>query len=207
MSKYSIDSTTLTSVADAIRTKKGTSDTIQVSDFATEITNLPSGGGDDSTITALPYGLVLTSVVGQTKVCSPSYQSYGSIIIPNSVWTKFSSISFNYSFYTYLRAIYDCYPCQMEIFIAWVNYEESKAWEATYQGFSEYSSKGIISTLITDCEGSVSSTYNIDCTSLTPYSDTRKDLAIIVRLRKKPDTDNPSHLFYVKIGNFEGVKA
>ena len=35
----------LTDVADAIRTKKGTSETIQASDFDTEIENLPSGGG------------------------------------------------------------------------------------------------------------------------------------------------------------------
>ena len=34
----------LTDVADAIREKKGTSDTIQASEFDTEITNLPSGG-------------------------------------------------------------------------------------------------------------------------------------------------------------------
>lgn len=37
----------LTDVADAIRTKKGSSDTIQASSFDTEITNLPSGGGAD----------------------------------------------------------------------------------------------------------------------------------------------------------------
>lgn len=35
----------LTDVADAIRTKKGSSDTILASDFDTEIENLPSGGG------------------------------------------------------------------------------------------------------------------------------------------------------------------
>lgn len=35
----------LTDVADAIREKKGSSDTIQASDFDTEIANLPSGGG------------------------------------------------------------------------------------------------------------------------------------------------------------------
>ena len=35
----------LTDVADAIREKKGTSETIQASDFDTEIENLPSGGG------------------------------------------------------------------------------------------------------------------------------------------------------------------
>lgn len=35
----------LTSIADAIRTKKGTSDAINAQDFDTEIANLPSGGG------------------------------------------------------------------------------------------------------------------------------------------------------------------
>ena len=35
----------LSDVADAIRTKKGTSETILASDFDTEIENLPSGGG------------------------------------------------------------------------------------------------------------------------------------------------------------------
>ena len=38
----------LTDVADAIRTKKGTTDTIKASEFDTEITNLPSGGGSSS---------------------------------------------------------------------------------------------------------------------------------------------------------------
>ena len=37
----------LTDVADAIREKKGTQETIQASDFDTEIENLPSGGGLD----------------------------------------------------------------------------------------------------------------------------------------------------------------
>ena len=37
----------LTDVADAIRTKKGTSETILASDFDTEIENLPSGGGSN----------------------------------------------------------------------------------------------------------------------------------------------------------------
>ena len=46
MSKYVIDSSTLTSIADAVRTKGGTTDPIVVSDIPTAITNLPSGGGD-----------------------------------------------------------------------------------------------------------------------------------------------------------------
>lgn len=36
-----------TNIADAIRTKKGTSDKILATDFATEIENLPSGGGGE----------------------------------------------------------------------------------------------------------------------------------------------------------------
>ena len=47
MSKYVIDSSTLTSIADAVRTKGGTTDPIVVSDIPTAIANLPSGGGGD----------------------------------------------------------------------------------------------------------------------------------------------------------------
>ena len=47
MSKYVIDSSTVTSIADAVRTKGGTTDLIEVSDIPTAITNLPSGGGGD----------------------------------------------------------------------------------------------------------------------------------------------------------------
>ena len=47
MSKYVIDSSTLTSIADAVRTKGGTTDPIVVSDIPTAITNLPSGGGGE----------------------------------------------------------------------------------------------------------------------------------------------------------------
>lgn len=46
MSKYAINDTTLTAIADSIRAKGGTSDPIQVSNFASAIANLPSGGGD-----------------------------------------------------------------------------------------------------------------------------------------------------------------
>lgn len=47
----------LTDVADAIRAKKGTSETIQASDFDTEIENLPSGGGKYT-----PYYLSFSSL-------------------------------------------------------------------------------------------------------------------------------------------------
>lgn len=45
MSKYAINDTTLTAIADSIRAKGGTSDPIQVSNFASAIANLPTGGG------------------------------------------------------------------------------------------------------------------------------------------------------------------
>ena len=43
---YLIKSETLEDIADAIREKTGSQDTIAVSDFASEIENIPSGGGD-----------------------------------------------------------------------------------------------------------------------------------------------------------------
>lgn len=45
MSKYSIEDTTLTSIANAIRTKDGSSGNIQVSNFAERIAAIPTGGG------------------------------------------------------------------------------------------------------------------------------------------------------------------
>lgn len=72
----------LTDVADAIREKKGTTDKIPVSNFDTEIANLPSGGGS----TTVEKGLVINSfdengyatdvsIVGMTEI--PRYYLYG----------------------------------------------------------------------------------------------------------------------------------
>ncbi len=44
MSKYVIEDTTLTSIADAVREKSGTSELIKVSDIPTAIAGIPSGG-------------------------------------------------------------------------------------------------------------------------------------------------------------------
>ena len=43
MATWLIQSQTLVDIADAIRAKTGSSATIQVSDLATEITNIPTG--------------------------------------------------------------------------------------------------------------------------------------------------------------------
>ena len=45
MSKYVIEDTTLISIADAVRDKAGTTDTILVSELPTAIANIPTGGG------------------------------------------------------------------------------------------------------------------------------------------------------------------
>lgn len=58
----------LTDVADAIREKKGTQETIQASDFDTEIENLPSGGGQDI-------------IIDLTKLASETYPYFDYAIV------------------------------------------------------------------------------------------------------------------------------
>lgn len=82
----------LTDVADAIRTKKGSSDTIQASDFDTEIENLPSGGGADlSDYFGPTIGFGSSSSGGFTKMIKN---------IPDT--TTVEGTSLNYGFYKYL---------------------------------------------------------------------------------------------------------
>lgn len=57
----------LTDVADAIREKKGSSDTILASDFDTEIENLPSGGGADLS----EYFFTENTITGKTSEYTP----------------------------------------------------------------------------------------------------------------------------------------
>lgn len=54
MSKYVINDTTLSAIGNAIKTKKGDSTPILVSNFATEIANLPSGGSSSQVVTRIP---------------------------------------------------------------------------------------------------------------------------------------------------------
>lgn len=51
MSKWLINQSTLTDIADAIRTKKGTSETIAVSEMADEIASISGGGGEELPVT------------------------------------------------------------------------------------------------------------------------------------------------------------
>jgi len=48
MSEYRIQDTTLTGIADAIRSKTGSAATIMVSEMADEIESIPTGGGGSS---------------------------------------------------------------------------------------------------------------------------------------------------------------
>jgi hypothetical protein len=80
----------LTDVADAIREKKGTSETITASDFDTEIENLPSGGDlSDYFLNTIEYS-------------SASRPGYSTLIkqLPDTPIT-ITSTSLNYMFYNY----------------------------------------------------------------------------------------------------------
>ena len=55
MSKYVIDSSTLTSIADAVRAKTGSTATIKVSDIPTEISKISGGGGTEIPSELLNY--------------------------------------------------------------------------------------------------------------------------------------------------------
>ena len=55
MSKYVIDSSTLTSIADAVRAKTGKTATIKVSDIPTEISKISGGGGTEIPSELLNY--------------------------------------------------------------------------------------------------------------------------------------------------------
>lgn len=73
MSKYIIDSSTLTSIADAVRTKGGTTDPIVVSDIPTAITNIPSGGN--------PVITELTVTQNGTYTASDGVDGYSPITV------------------------------------------------------------------------------------------------------------------------------
>ena len=64
----------LTDVAEAIRTKKGTSETIQASQFDTEIANLPSGGGLDWS--AIGYDSTPQSIVDGYNYAKEIYDNW-----------------------------------------------------------------------------------------------------------------------------------
>ena len=63
MAEYIVQDTTLTAIADAVRAKKGTTEPIALTDFATEIESIQSGGGSSSN----KLGLVVNDANGGTS--------------------------------------------------------------------------------------------------------------------------------------------
>lgn len=80
MSKYAINDTTLTAIADSIRAKGGTSDPIQVSNFASAIANLPSGSSGDFDLSNIKY-YVYDSSERESSYIMPSDFSENSTIL------------------------------------------------------------------------------------------------------------------------------
>jgi len=101
MSNYLIQDSTLTDIADAIRGKTGSQATIDVADFATEITNIPSGGSTEEPIkwvytasgsadtynyTPGESGLYLAVAVRQQNAgCSISLPDGGTVVLESAL--------------------------------------------------------------------------------------------------------------------------
>lgn len=70
MSKYVIEDTTLTAIGDAIRSKDGTTEPILVSDFASKIAAITTGGGSGSSEPSL--GIKVTTLYENKSVSTGS---------------------------------------------------------------------------------------------------------------------------------------
>ena len=124
MSKYSINDTTLTAIADSIRSKAGTSDPILVSGFADAIAAIPTGGSsfnidwdNDTIVTALnateqltlPEGYTIKDIklailpsAGRGNTFGSSTRwifVYPEIMTPKIVEYSESSAAYNYALY------------------------------------------------------------------------------------------------------------
>lgn len=97
MGTHLFNDTDLTAIANAIRTKKGSSDTMTVSDMPTEIASIPSGGGTDYMAERV-QGTLSSYTIPNTVTQISAYAFYGmpitSITIPSSV-TNIGASAFN----------------------------------------------------------------------------------------------------------------
>lgn len=88
MSEYRIQDTTLTGIADAIRSKTGSAATILVSEMANEIESIPTGGGGGG-------GDEERNKTTQSDLGFIDLQNDSRVTLPNGlVWTKSSTYKF-----------------------------------------------------------------------------------------------------------------
>lgn len=88
MSKYLVDSTEMTAIADAIRLKDGTQTTMTVTEMPTRIQNIPSGGGTDymaQRVQGTLSSYIIPNTCTRIHMYAFAYQPITSITIPNSV--------------------------------------------------------------------------------------------------------------------------
>lgn len=96
MAEYLIQDTTLTAIADAIRSKTGTTEPMPVTDMANQITSITTGGGGDYTVTFMNYNgtaVLYEKQVMEHDTCAEPV-SLGLIDTP----TKESTAQFTYTF-------------------------------------------------------------------------------------------------------------
>lgn len=76
MAEYLVQDTTLTAIADAVRAKKGTTEPIALTDFATEIESIQSGGSASNKLALVvgkqsannPYDIIASDLEGVTEI-------------------------------------------------------------------------------------------------------------------------------------------
>lgn len=203
MSKYSIDSTTLSAIGNAIKTKKGNNSSILVSNFASEIANLPAEKED-----FLAPFLCQCQYSGHL---SPSdYRAFCYIPIPKSIIQKYATISFTYSLYSSSsQPLYDIDRTALTVFLTYANERYNWKTRPSYNSFS-YSNSEKIGDIVTDFTGGVSSTYTLNCASLLNNWPENESHILIVGEVKNTETSNHSTfncVATVGIGEFEGSES
>jgi hypothetical protein len=99
MSQHLFNDTDITAIANAIRTKKGTQNTMTVSQMPSEIASIPSGGGTDymeQRVQGTLSSYVIPNTCTKISYGAFAYQPITSITIPSSV-TRIESNAFFHS--------------------------------------------------------------------------------------------------------------
>ena len=205
MSKYSIDSTTLTSIADAVRLKNGTSSPIVVSDLATKIREISTSSGENPNFT-YPYNTQIVFPIGVIKLLSSYYQDINVIPIPYSVWSQYKNITFNYAISNPRRVAYDLNGSYINLFYSLARLQNNNIWNPSATSLYIKSSSKV--SILSDFSGTLSDTYTINCENLEPITEddyTYDTLVIGLQIKVYQSGDSSSDLAY-RLGNFTGVE-